>query len=98
MTTTIKLKNQRGTLLGPLRTTDSPAAAIGDFFSDLETTLGLLDAIDLSRIRAILEKYTGGSSTVNGLGMARAGDAADAGRAAGRKVAAEISHNQSVGD
>jgi hypothetical protein len=85
--------------LGPLQTTDSPrfdafdtADALGEIVSDLEG-LGLLEPIDLARIRAILTKYTGNSGVTNTTGVTRAGDAADAldaAHAAGRQSAAKV--------
>src|SRR6202035_3298090 len=105
MTPRIKLTN----LFGPLQTRDAErfdafdaTDALGEIVSDLEST-GLVEPIDLARIKAILQKYTGGSSTTNQLGGSRAGDAADArdaadvaGRQAAAAVARNISHNQSV--
>jgi hypothetical protein len=89
--------------LGPLQTTDSPrfdafdtADALGEIVSDLEST-GILEPIDLARVKTILLKYVGGScATTNQLGVTRAGDAADAGRQAAAAVARNIAHNQSV--
>jgi hypothetical protein len=75
------------------------ADALGEIVSDLES-IGLLEPIDLARVKAILQKYTGASSTTNQLGGSRAGDAADATADAARKSAAaaarNIEHNQSV--
>ena len=109
MTTRIKLTNQ----VGPLQTRDSERfdafdadEALGEIVSDLES-IGLLEAVDLARIRAILTKYTGASSTTNHLGGSRAGDsadardaadaAADAARKSAAAVARIVSHNAEVG-
>jgi hypothetical protein len=64
--------------------------------NDIERSVGLLDLADLAEVRRILQKYTGSSSTTNQLGGSRAGDAADAGRAAAAKVRGQVEHNQSV--
>jgi hypothetical protein len=93
----ISLKNQFGSLIGPLRTFDAidserHAEAAG---AEIELALGnLLDADDLSRIKAIVAKYVGGG-VVNGAGAARAADA-DSGRAAGAKVRAQVEHTQGI--
>jgi hypothetical protein len=98
--TTIKLKNIRGSLIGPLRTQDArhgdDAAAVDRILIGIKNSLGVLSDDDVERIEAILQKYTGGSSTVNGLGAARAGDAADAGRAAAAKVRAQVEQIQGI--
>jgi hypothetical protein len=104
MTTTVTLKNQRGSLTGLLATTDAQRFdafdaddALGEIVSDLEST-GLLEAIDLARVKAILQKYVGGSSaTTNAVGVTRAGDAVDAGQKAAAVVRANIEHNAEVG-
>jgi hypothetical protein len=94
--TTISLKNLRGSL--SLRTQDAPRHdALGTTLADIETNCGLLDPADLAKVRAILEKYTGASSTTNQLGGSRAGDAADAGRMAAAVVRATVEHNAEVG-
>jgi type IV secretory pathway TrbL component len=88
--------------LGPLQTTDSPRHdALGSALAEIEISLGVLDPADLAKVRAILQKYVGGSSAnVNELGIVRASDASDAADAAGRQAAAgvarNIAHNQSV--
>jgi hypothetical protein len=64
--------------------------------AEIEVTFGLLAPDDLAKVRAILEKYTGASSTVNSMGIARAGDAADAGRKAAAVVRASVEHNAKV--
>jgi len=76
--------------------------SLGEALANLETSIGLLEPGDLSRIKAILQKYCGGSASVtNATGMTRAGDAAhadavDAARESAAGVARNISHNQSV--
>jgi hypothetical protein len=96
--TTLSLKNQRGSL--SLRTTDAARYAedsLGEVLASLETSVGLLEPGDLSRIKAILQKYVGGSSaSTNQVGITRAGDAADAGRKAAAAVARNIENNQAV--
>jgi hypothetical protein len=100
MTKRIKVTNQ----LGPLQTRDAErfdafdsATALGAIVSALEST-GLVEGIDLARIKAILQKYVGGSSaTTNAVGVTRAGDAVDAGQKAAAVVRANIEHNAEVG-
>jgi hypothetical protein len=95
--TTTSLKNLRGSL--STRTQDAPRHdALGTTLADIETNFGLLDPSDLAKVRAILEKYTGASSsTTNKLGGSRAGDAADAARMAAAVVRATVEHNAEVG-
>lgn len=90
----------------PVRTTDAARydeSALGTVLSDLETSIGLLEPGDLSRIKAILQKYCAGSASVtNATGVTRAGDGAnaaavDAARESAATVARNISHNQAVG-
>jgi hypothetical protein len=70
---------------------------LGAALADLETSIGILEPGDLSRIKAILQKYCGGSASVtNATGVTRAGDAADAARQAAAVVRANIEHNQAV--
>jgi hypothetical protein len=98
--TTIRLTNQSGSLIGPVETRDSQRFddaddALGTVLADLET-LGLLEPIDLARVRAILQKYSSGGLT-NALGSTSStGDAEDSGRRAAAAVARNIAHNQSV--
>jgi hypothetical protein len=95
--TTIRLTNQSGSLIGPVETRDSQRFddALGNVLADLET-LGLLEPIDLARVRAILQKYSSGGLT-NALGSTSStGDAEDSGRRAAAVVARNIAHNQSV--
>jgi hypothetical protein len=100
----IKVTNQ----VGPLQTRDArfdafdADDALTGIVTDLEG-LGLLHPIDLARVKAILEKYTGNSGVTNATGVTRAGDAADArdaadaaGRAAGAKVRAQVEHIQGI--
>lgn len=85
--------------LGPLQTTDSPRHdALGSALAEIEISLGVLDPTDLAKVRAILQKYVGGSSaTTNAVGVTRAGDAADAaGRQAAARVRANIENNEKV--
>jgi hypothetical protein len=94
----IKLKNQIGSLIGPVHTLDAiDEARFGDaMFAEIRQIAGeLLDDDQLARIKATVEKYSGGGVT-NGAGVTRAGDAADAGRQAAAVVARNIAHNQSV--
>jgi hypothetical protein len=95
----IKLTNQRGSLVGPLHTHDAPRHdTLGTALNGIEVSLGVIDRADLAKIRAVLEKYVGGSSTVNGMGIARAGDSAsaDVGRRAAAVVRANVENNQKV--
>jgi hypothetical protein len=55
-----------------------------------------LEPIDLARVKAILQKYIGGSGVTNAIGVTRTGDAADAGRQAATRVRANIELNQAV--
>jgi hypothetical protein len=97
----IKLTNQFGSLIGPLRTTDAARYdddAIGEFLADLESNLGLLDPGDLSHVKGILSKYVGRSNGTNSLrATTPSSDAADAGRQAAMRVRANIEHNAEVG-
>jgi hypothetical protein len=86
-------------------TTDAARYAedsLGEALANLETSIGLLEPGDLSRIKAILQKYCGGSASVTtATGITRAGDAAsadavDAARKSAAAVASNISHNQAV--
>ena len=88
--------------LGPLQTMDSQrfdafdtATALGEIVSRLES-IGVLEPVDLARIKAIMEKYTGNSGVTNATGGTRAGDAEDSGRQAAASVARNIAHNQAV--
>jgi len=73
--TTLSLKNQCDSLIGPLKTTDAARYAedsLGEALANLETSIGLLEPGDLSRIKAILQKYVGGpSARVNQVGIIR---------------------------
>jgi hypothetical protein len=76
--------------------------ALGQIVAALESP-GLLEPMDLARVRAILTKYTGNSGVTNGVGVTSAGDAADArdaadasARAAGAKVRAQVGHIAAV--
>jgi hypothetical protein len=84
----------------PVRTMDAARydeSELGAALADLETSIGILEPGDLSRIKAILQKYCGGSASVtNATGVTRAGDAADAARQAAAVVRANIEHNQAV--
>jgi len=72
-------------------------SALGEVLAALETRLGLLEPGDLSRMKAILQKYVGGSSAnTNQLGITRAGDVADVGRQAAAVVRAHVENNQAV--
>jgi hypothetical protein len=76
---------------------------VGAALADLEGSIGLLEPGDLSRIKAILQKYCAGSASVtNATGVTRAGDAAnaaavDAARKSAAAVRANIENNQAVG-
>jgi hypothetical protein len=76
--------------------------SLGEALANLETSIGLLEPGDLSRIKAILQKYCAGSASVTtATGITRASDAAnadaaDAGRQAAAVVARNIENNQSV--
>lgn len=94
--TTIKLRHQ-GPLVGPVPTFDTiDSERHADMAAaEIELALGnLLDADDLSRIKAIVAKYTSGGIT-NGAGATRNADA-DSGRAAGAKVRAQVGHTQGI--
>jgi hypothetical protein len=103
---TMKTLHLRMTEPVHVRTTDAAARyaedSLGAALANLETSIGLLEPGDLSRIKAILQKYCGGSASVtNATGVTRAGDAAhadavDAARESAAGVARNISHNQSV--
>jgi trimeric autotransporter adhesin len=89
----------------PVRTMDAARYSedsLGEALANLEGSIGLLEPGDLSRIKAILQKYCGGSASVtNATGITRAGDeahadAVDAARKSAAAVAGNISHNQSV--
>jgi hypothetical protein len=86
-------------LIGPLETRDAQRYgddAVGEILSDFEAG-GLLPPGDLSRLKAILQKYFGGSvGATNRLGSTSSTDAADAGRQAALRVRANLAHNQSV--
>jgi hypothetical protein len=91
----ISLKNQFGTLVGPLHTQDArhdDDEAVDRIMHGIKNSLGVLSLLDVAKIRAVLEKYVGGSSTVNGMGIARAGDASDA----GARVRANVENNAKV--
>jgi hypothetical protein len=89
--TTIKLKNQRGTLVGPLHTTDSVATGDADTWADWDTTIAALSADELAKVKAIMEKYSGGSSgtTTNKLGATNTGDARS-------KYQGQVEHTRTV--
>jgi hypothetical protein len=95
--TTIRLR-QRGSLLtGPVPTQDAPRHdTLSSTMNDIERGVGVLDPDDLAEVRRILQKYTGASSTTNQLGGSRAGDTADAGRAAAARVRANVENNAKV--
>jgi hypothetical protein len=89
----------------PVRTMDAARydeSNLGAALADLETSIGILEPGDLSRIKAILQKYCGGSASVtNATGVTRAGDGAnaaavDAARESAAGAARNISHNQAV--
>jgi hypothetical protein len=87
----------------PVQTRDAvryPEDSLGAALANLESSIGLLEPGDLSRIKAILQKYVGGSgASTNQVGMTRAGeagDAADAGRQAAAVVRANIENNVKV--
>jgi hypothetical protein len=106
----IKLKNQIGSLIGPVHTLDaidesrfSDESRFGDMMlAEIRQISGdLLDADQLAKIAATVKKYSGGGVT-NGAGVTRAGDAAntdavDAARSAAARVRKTIEHNASVG-
>jgi hypothetical protein len=96
----IKLTNQHG-LLETIETTDASfdEARFGEMmFAEIrQIASDQLDADQLARIRATLEKFGHGfSASVNELGIVRTGDAADAARASARRVAENIKNNKSV--
>jgi hypothetical protein len=72
------------------------AAAVDRILNGIRNSLGTLSDDDVERIEAILQKYTGASSTTTQMGVSRAGDAADVGARGAATVRANIEHNQSV--
>ena len=81
--TTLQLKNQRGSLVGPLATTDARynderADAIGAALWDIQSSLqGLLDPADLASIKATLAKYGSPSATTTQSGITSGDSARD---------------------
>jgi hypothetical protein len=91
---TIKLKNQLGSLVGPVRTSDAVDSARFRDMAVAEVQLaldGLLDADDLRRIKSILAKYVGGGGTTTALGMTT-----PTGDEMRSKLRAEHEHNRQV--
>jgi hypothetical protein len=82
------------------RTTDAARydeGSLGAALANLETSIGLLEPGDLSRIKSILQKYCGGSAaTTNATGSTRAGDAVDAARQGAARARAGVEAIQSV--
>jgi hypothetical protein len=102
---TMKTLHLRMTEPVRVRTTDAARydeGVLGAALADLETKIGLLEPGDLSRIRAILQKYCAGSASVTtATGVTRAGDGTNgdvvgAARKSAAVVASNISHNQAV--
>jgi hypothetical protein len=96
----VALKNQVGSLIGPLHTVDAvDSTRLTDMMNaEIDLSMrGLLDADDFRRLKAILEKYVGASVTTNQAGSSRLADA-DAGRASGARVRAAIDNNRSVAE
>jgi hypothetical protein len=100
-----KTLSLRVTELVRARTTDAARydeGFLGAALADFETKFGLLEPGDLSRMKAILQKYVPDSSAnVNELGIVRAGDeahadAVDAARKSAAAVASNCAHNAKV--
>lgn len=87
----------------PVRTRDAQrfdnfdtATALGEIVAALESP-GLLEPIDLARVKAVLQKYVGGSASVTtATGVTRAGDAVDAARQGAARARAGVEAIQSV--
>lgn len=88
-----------------VRTTDATRydeGVLGAALADLETKIGLLPPGELSKIKAILQKFCAGSASVTTeTGITRAGDSAnadavDAARKAAATVASNCAHNAKI--